>query len=242
MIMMTRLLLPILVILFVFIHTAGADTIHLKNGRSIEGLVTKENDENVILDVGFGTVKFRRIEVENIDRSDSEETIAIRKEWDMKKKTEKERWAKREEELEEIKRKKKYSPKEIGFTEVAEHIIVDTVLNKKVKASLLLDTGASMVLLSGRIAEELGIRPRASKKDKVEVQVADGRKIDARFVVLDSLSVQGVEAEDIGAVVLLDTETEVGDGLLGMSFLSKFNFQIDSENKKLILKRLEGQN
>jgi len=51
--------------------------------------------------------------------------------------------------------------------------------------------------------------------------------------------VQGVEAKGVGAVVLPEGAafTRGEDGLLGMSFLRKFNFKIDHTTKKLILEK-----
>jgi len=70
------------------------------------------------------------------------------------------------------------------------------------------------------------------------MQTADGRIIDAKFIILDSVSVEGLEVKNVEAVVLLEESTmNVGDGLLGMSFLNRFNFQIDTVNKKLILEK-----
>lgn len=215
-----------------------SDVVYLKNGRHIEGLIKKEDKDNVVLDVGFGAVKFRRAEVESIYRSDKKETRDIQKEWKEQKKLEKKRWAEREKELEEENRRMEFEPKKIPFSGAEESIVVNALLNKKVKASFLLDTGATAILLSDRIAKRLRINFKESEKDKVKVRTADGRLLDAKFVVLDTVSVEGLEAKDVEAVVLLeDSEMSIGDGLLGMSFLKRFNFQIDTANKKLILKK-----
>lgn len=217
---------------------ACSDIVYLKNGRHIEGLIKKESEDNIVLDVGFGTVKFRRIEIEKIRYSDKKETREIQKDWQAQKKLQKKRRLEREKELEEKRLRKEFEPKEVGYLNEKEHIVVNTLLNKKVKASFLLDTGATVVLLSNRIAKKLKISLRGSNKDKIKVQTADGRMIDAKFIILDSVSVEGIEVKDVEAVVLLEENTmNVGDGLLGMSFLNRFNFQIDTVNKKLILKK-----
>ncbi|MFH1398429.1 MAG: hypothetical protein ABIH27_07770 [Candidatus Omnitrophota bacterium] len=55
------------------------------------------------------------------------------------------------------------------------------------------------------------------------------------------MTVQGVEAKEVDAAVLLDEVAGIKfkDGLLGMSFLKKFNFKIDQANNRVILERLE---
>lgn len=235
--MRRRILILILFFLTSFVCDIEADTIHLRNGRSIEGLITKEKDEGIWLDVGFGAVKFRKEEIERIERSDPAEVSRIHKNWQRQKKLEEERWLKREGELEETRRRKEFEPKEVKLSQDTEQIVVNTLLNNKANALLLLDTGANVVLLSSRIAEELGIEGQ-TKGGSVEVKLADGRMIDAKYVVLDSVDVEGAVARDVGAVVLLDdSQMDIHDGLLGMSFLNRFNFQIDTVNKKLILKK-----
>ncbi|MFC1666464.1 TIGR02281 family clan AA aspartic protease [Candidatus Omnitrophota bacterium] len=217
-----------------FISEVNADTVYLKNGRRIEGLIEKEDEEDLELNVGFGTVKFRMSEIKSIYRSSRSEVTIMHKEWQKERRLEKQRRSKREKELEEARKRRELEPREVGFSQASEHIVVNTLLNKKVRASLLLDTGSTAVLLSSRIASELGL----DGNEIIEAQMADGRKINARYVVLDSVSVGGVEANDVGAVILPgDSETDAHDGLLGMSFLNKFNFQIDTVNKKLILQK-----
>ena len=237
---MSNKILAIIVFCLVgFISPLKADTIYLRNGRSLEGLITKEGEESVELNVGFGVVKFRREEIKSMYKSKQEEVVAILGEWQRQKEEER-KGRKRKQEQEEVKTNKALEPGEIKFSQVGGQIIVKALLNKKVSASLILDTGASVVLLSSRIAKKLGKKTQGARKDTVQVKLADGSKIDARFIVLDSVSVEGIEAKDVGAVVLLnDAKMDIQDGLLGMSFLSKFNSQIDTKNKKLILKNPE---
>jgi clan AA aspartic protease (TIGR02281 family) len=102
-----------------------------------------------------------------------------------------------------------------------------------------LDTGASLILISRDIAKQLGIKTQGSERIEIMVTMADGREVKADYIVLESVNVQGAVARDIPAAVLSGKATVPEDGLLGMSFLDKFNFQIDSENKRLILQKRE---
>ncbi len=217
---------------------AGADVIYLKNGRSIEGLIEKEKDDEVVLNVGFGTVKFHRDVIENIERSSPEGVKLLRKNWHIQRKSEEKRWQEIEREREKVRKRKEFEPKDVPFSQDLGHIIVEVLLNKKVKASLLLDTGASTILLSNEIARRLKIKTDSTEKDNVMVQLANGEKIEAKYVVLDSVEIEDVEAKNVGAVILSeDVEIQAHDGLLGMSFLNNFNFEIDTVNKKLILRK-----
>lgn len=228
-------------VLFIFgflVVTVEADVIHLKNGRSIEGLIEKEKDDNVVLDIGFGTVKFHKDAIEKIERSSPEETRLLRKDWQTQRKLEEKRWKEIEKEKVEAGKRKEFEPKKVPFSQDLGHIIVETLLNKKVKASLLLDTGASTILLSNEIAKRLKIKTDKTGGNGVMVQLANGEKVKAQYVVLDSVKIEDVEAKSVGAVVLSETiEMQAHDGLLGMSFLNNFNFEIDTENKKLILQK-----
>jgi len=54
------------------------------------------------------------------------------------------------------------------------------------------------------------------------------------------MEVQGVVARKVDCAVLLDDTGDLGfgDGLLGMSFLKRFNFTVDQKQKKLTLEKL----
>ncbi len=217
---------------------ARADIVYLKNGRSLEGLITDESEDTVELNLGFGFVKFRKSEIKKIKRSDEEAEKDIKAEWERRKIRQKQRRLEAERRKLEEKIKKEFEPKEVGFAEIGDHIIVKALINKKVNARLLLDTGATTILLSNEIAEKLNIDTGKRKADTIKVQIADGRRIDATYVILDSVSVEGAGAKNVGAVILSEGEEVEGhDGLLGMSFLNRFNFQIDTVNKKLILNK-----
>lgn len=61
--------IPIFLLLFLlsFVLEASADIIYLKNGRTMQGKIKKQNEDGVWLDVGAGTVKFTWEQIENID-------------------------------------------------------------------------------------------------------------------------------------------------------------------------------
>ncbi len=116
-------------------------------------------------------------------------------------------------------------------------IFVNSTLNGKVKCTLLLDTGASIVLLSKKLGERLGVK-MDNPRYFIEAQVADGRKVRAYYVKLDSLKVQELEATGVDAAILVDEapgELNFKDGLLGMSFLGRYSTRIDYAKKKLII-------
>jgi len=225
---MIKLSILILVFLIGFFGNLQADTIFLKNGRRIEGFIKKEGQNSIELDVGFGMVKFKRDEIVRIYRSTPEESAEIYQKWE-----------KRKQEAEKIRLEKDREPRYVEIEQKNGHIVVDAILNGKVHALLFLDTGASVVVLTSKVAKDLGLN-LDSIKANIQLQLADGRKINAKYMILETVKVQGVEAKRVETAILPDDVGGTGfkDGLLGMSFLRRFNFRIDQENKKLILEKL----
>lgn len=111
----------------------------------------------------------------------------------------------------------------------------DAVLNKKTHATLMVDTGATNVMLSSRMAKKLKLNLQASRR--VKAKLAGGRMVEARVVILNELKVGGAVAYNIPVIVLEQEVREAYDGLLGMSFLNQFIFQIDTQKNELILQK-----
>jgi predicted esterase len=104
----------IFVFLFVtsFISEIKADTIYLKNGRSMEGLITREDEERVELDIGIGKVTFTRSDIERISKSSRDESISIRQEWQKQERLQEEERLKIKQELDKHAQEGEEQPKE----------------------------------------------------------------------------------------------------------------------------------
>jgi clan AA aspartic protease (TIGR02281 family) len=115
--------------------------------------------------------------------------------------------------------------------------MVKALLNGELPVNLVLDTGASAIMLKRALAEKLGIK---LDKPDTKVTLADGKTVSAKHIILESVKVQDSEVSKVDAVMLLEEESALGpvDGLLGMSFLKHFSFKIDRKDKKLILEKL----
>lgn len=246
----------LIVLFFVFAAGAGAeaDTIYFKNGRSIEGIIFSETDQVIELGVGFGTITCSKDQVDRVEHSTPEELSAITQKWDRKReelkaneeayeRDRKRRAAEYAEWVREEQEKKNRSPNEISVTRDAEskNILVEALLNSQVRAVLVLDTGASIVVLSKKLGDELGIRSVPQKKDIVTLQLAGNRKTEARLVVLKSIKIKDVEVKDVLSAILLEDSTNASfkDGLLGMTFLNQFNLKINLKDMKLSLEKLK---
>ena len=139
----------------------------------------------------------------------------------------------------DIKRIEKADPSEINVNFVDGHnsMLVDCTINGGTKATLLIDTGASICMLSKKMAEELGI-DTSDPQYMTKVQIADGSSVPAYFTKLKSLKIQHIEAKDVDAAILLqDLPANVSfkDGLLGMSFLGRYSTHVDYSRKKFII-------
>lgn len=58
-----------------------ADTILLKNGRSMEGIITKETGTTIVLDVGVGAVTLKKSQIKSIAKSDAAAKSKIEEDW-----------------------------------------------------------------------------------------------------------------------------------------------------------------
>lgn len=229
--MFFKIILFVIPAIFFAVPPSNADTVYLKNGRTIEGFILEEKPESVLVDVGFGKVGLKRNEIENISRSDEKDSGQLRDKWLRQKNLSVER-------AKEEKLKEELAPRHVTITDDRGQILVEALLNKKVKATFILDTGASLVVIKESIAKQLGLDVAASKND-LKIKLADGRESSAKHAILSSVSVQGVEAQNVDAAILAADvqDPSLRDGLLGMTYLKNFSFKIDQRNKKLTLEK-----
>lgn len=113
---------------------------------------------------------------------------------------------------------------------------IDVRINGKPIRSMILDTGASALSLPYLFAKDLGIT--VTETDPVvQLQMADGKLVDARRVSLESVQVGEFICNDVEAFVLPE-DLSAASPLLGNTFLSNFTYEIDPVRGKLILSRL----
>jgi len=118
------------------------------------------------------------------------------------------------------------------------HVIVVAVLNGKVDATLLVDTGASLVSISKDVASRLGV-DYDSIKTTIDLILADGKKITAKPIVLNLVKVGEATVKDVPTVICENSPGAGVDGLLGMSFLSNFVMSVDAASNSLVLDEIK---
>lgn len=112
-------------------------------------------------------------------------------------------------------------------------IIVKAKLCGKENAHFIVDTGASTVTIPLQLIKVLELTDKLGKE--VTLILAAGIKIKGREVIIPEMSVFGKSAKDVKAVVVPPSTPGV-DGLLGHTFLNKFDYHIDrTSNPKLKL-------
>lgn len=222
-----------LLFLFSMFSFSYADTLQLKNGRSMEGIIKKEDSQSIELEVGVGcSIKFLKSEVNSISRSSSQDSLALRAKWEKDKLASEKRML--DEKLADERKERT-----VEFSRGSQGILLNVKLDDKIEARMVLDTGASIILITRNVAGKLRINLDGLQPD-MTMQTADGRKISAKHIVIGKVEVQGAQARNVDAAILLSEAGDMGfgDGLLGMSFLKHFNFKVDQKEKKLILEKL----
>jgi aspartyl protease family protein len=105
-------------------------------------------------------------------------------------------------------------------------------LNDSRTARFVVDTGASLCVVSPELAADLGVRP-GPRAEMVPMQVVGGVTAGPR-VTLASVRVGDAEVENVAAVI-----HSIGpgiDGLLGNTFLGRFTVTVDPDRSVLVLR------
>jgi clan AA aspartic protease (TIGR02281 family) len=136
-----------------------------------------------------------------------------------------------------VKMKKDFSRDSVESEGRNGHIIVKALLNGRVTARLMVDTGATTTTLYDNVASALKLDSKDPPK-AVDIILGDGRTVKAQEVLLDSIAVGKSEVKYSAAIILPAQSGDI-DGLLGMSFLRHFVVRVDSANGKLILEGMK---
>ena len=108
----------------------------------------------------------------------------------------------------------------------------DVLLNDERRAKFLIDTGASISVLSPELAKLLRIEPDAGAPT-LKLHTLAGT-ISAPLATIPSVTVGGFEATAVKAVIF-----NVGpglDGILGNTFLDRYQVTVDSARGRLVLR------
>jgi len=115
---------------------------------------------------------------------------------------------------------------------------VCATLDGTVSGLFLLDTGASLCVLTPAVARRLGLAPKGQDHQPdhqmIQLQTANGT-VTAPLVQLRSIDVGGNRTRDVMAVVHPAVPPPL-DGVIGLSFLDHFTYSIDPRRHILRLR------
>lgn len=97
------------------------------------------------------------------------------------------------------------------------HYRAEALING-VKVDVMVDTGATGVAISQRLADNLGIRSNAA----ISTNTANGTTV-GYMTRLASVKLGGIEVKNVAATIAPGLE---GEALLGMSFLSRMDIRL----------------
>ncbi len=126
----------------------------------------------------------------------------------------------------------------IKFARQKGHVVIEAIINDKAGIMMMIDTGATMTVISREVAQRLDIDYDKLKKD-VKLTGIGGQPLSAKFIILKSIKIGDVRARNVEAVIIKDKTFKDVDGLLGMSFLKKFSFSIDRKKQSLVFNFFE---
>jgi clan AA aspartic protease (TIGR02281 family) len=105
-----------------------------------------------------------------------------------------------------------------------------------VAGTFIVDTGASFVSLTREFAKK--VAPRMLTTEAVEMQTANG-VTSANLATVETVKLPGLSASGVPAIIASKSLGDGVDGLLGMSFLSRFTVVIGDSEIQLKAKTLE---
>ncbi len=111
------------------------------------------------------------------------------------------------------------------------HYWTRALVNKKASVEFMVDTGASVVALTYKDAQKMGLRPETLDY-RWEIRTAGGTTLGAS-VLIDSIQINQVKVQNVEAMVL---RTDLQQSLLGMSFLREL-YSYEFRGNRMIIQQ-----
>lgn len=119
----------------------------------------------------------------------------------------------------------------------AQRVIVSVTFNGSVTVPMLIDTGAPGVMISTRVANRLGLFGN-DEGMVVTAAAGIGGQVPAVRTFLDTVQVGGAKDAFIPATIT-DSISPSFEGLIGMVFMSKYSFKIDSVRNVVVFEEVQ---
>jgi len=127
-------------------------------------------------------------------------------------------------------------PVMVPLTRNGDHFIVEGVINNSFSVNLLIDTGASISLLSQSVFDQLVLQSTVKYIDDIMLTTAGGQ-VASRIYQVDEFTLEGYRVKNL-LFAVIPYKNQTNDGLLGMNYLRLFDFHLDQSNNLL---RLENK-
>lgn len=126
-----------------------------------------------------------------------------------------------------------------AFEGRARRIIISVTLNGSITAPMLLDTGASVMLISPYLADRLGLFDKRHGK-LVTAAKGIGGPVPAILTIIDKVSVNGASAKCIPATIAPLPSSHF-EGLMGMDFMANYRIGIDTRKHVVTFEELSSE-
>ncbi len=128
----------------------------------------------------------------------------------------------------------------IPLVRQGEHFVVTAIFNTQLSTKLLIDTGASLTVISTTFFEQYFNQKNTTFLGNSRMNTAGGI-VEAPVYRIESLDIGGYTVTSLELVVMPFDDIEGVDGLLGMNYLKHFQFTIDQQNARLALSKANQQ-
>ena len=136
----------------------------------------------------------------------------------------------------------------VAIQTIGNRYLVPVMLNETHRATLLLDTGANITVVSPQLARRAGLEvPVGSGAARTKARMANGQEVEVSLIRVKSMLVGAARVDNLQVAMyeigVLDSSTApplTVDGFLGADFLGRFTMTIDPQLGKLTLQLPDG--
>jgi clan AA aspartic protease (TIGR02281 family) len=112
-------------------------------------------------------------------------------------------------------------------------LVVDASINQRLSGRFIVDTGATYCVIGKDLARDVSLSGRKDGQ-KIRVATANG-VVEATLGEARRIDVGDAVARDVPVAVMDDAPIPGFDGVIGLSFLRRFTYSVDSERNVLRL-------
>jgi clan AA aspartic protease (TIGR02281 family) len=113
-------------------------------------------------------------------------------------------------------------------------ILVEAIMNDRVKSRMILDTGANLVVITEELSKKLN-QDISFKNEVIKLNTNCG-EVEGRSLVIQKIELGLATKRNVKSVITPNNFAFSGfDGVLGLSFLGDFKVTVDYENGRIIL-------